>query len=223
MAGGALLPSNESFTLPTPRITQGRETRSTELSIAREIFVTKPRRTAPVVTGLLVLVVGILTALLLPSTAAAAKGTACGEQVLADWFDNGRVDRLYPLHCYEEAIDAIPADIRDYADAEEVISRALQGALEGELVPGGPDPSPDDRKVTPGTGGKGGKGGKGDGGTPVATPAVDTGGPSSVPIPLLVLGGMSLALLAAGGLGYWSRRRNATDSGDDELPDDHLN
>jgi chromosome segregation ATPase len=31
--------------------------------------------------------------------------------------------------------------------------------------------------------------------------------PSSVPVPLLVLGGMSLALLAAGGLGYLSRRR----------------
>ena len=38
---------------------------------------------------------------------------------------------------------------------------------------------------------------------------MDTTGPSSVPIPLLVLGGMSIALLAAGGLGYLSRRRQA--------------
>jgi hypothetical protein len=49
---------------------------------------------------------------------------------------------------------------------------------------------------------------------------VDTSGPSSVPIPLVVLGGMSLALLAAGALGYASRRRQAgreqhDDDGDD--------
>ena len=44
--------------------------------------------------------------------------TPCGKKVLNDWWDNGRVDRLYPLHCYEEAIDSIPADIRDYSDAE---------------------------------------------------------------------------------------------------------
>ena len=37
-----------------------------------------------------------------------------------------------------------------------------------------------------------------------------------MPIPLLVLGGMSLALLAAGGLGYLSRRRHAADGQDDE-------
>jgi len=49
-------------------------------------------------------------------------------------------------------------------------------------------------------------------------PEVDTSGPSSVPIPLLVLGGMSLALLAAGGLGYLSRRRQAVHA--DDLGDD---
>jgi LPXTG-motif cell wall-anchored protein len=143
--------------------------------------------------------------------------TTCGDKVLADWFDNGRIDRLYDLHCYEDAIDAIPNDLRDYANAEEIISRALQAAVNGNLDPGGPDPSPN-----------GGNGG-GSGPTPpsdppgpegpVAAPDVDTTGLSSVPIPLLVLGAMSLALLAAGGLGYL-RRRNATDELDG--PDDDL-
>lgn len=148
-------------------------------------------------------------ALALSGTAAAS--TPCGKKVLADWFDNGRVDRLYPPHCYEEAIDAIPKDLRDYADAEEVISRALQMALRGELAPGGNDPS--DR--TPGAPSSGDDD---DPGGSEATPDVDTSGPSSVPIPLLVLGGMSVALLAAGGLGYVSRRRH----GPDEPPDDTL-
>ena len=96
------------------------------------------RRTVHALTALAVLLASALVALSLTGTAAAA--TPCGKKVLADWFDNGRIDRLYKVNCYEEAIDAIPADLRDYADAEEVITRALQGALNGELVPGGERP-----------------------------------------------------------------------------------
>ena len=149
----------------------------------------------------------------------AGAATECGKKVLADWFDNGRIDRLYPLNCYEEAIDAIPDDLRDYADAEDVITRALQAALRGELAPGGADPTPNDDDPTSGSGGDGSggngdSGGGGSGDNPQAAPDVDTSGPSSVPIPLLVLGGMSIALLAAGGLGYLSRRRHAVNGND---------
>lgn len=167
--------------------------------------------------ALLVLALSAIATLAVASPASAA--TECGKKVLADWFDNGRIDRLYPLNCYEEAIDAIPDDLRDYADAEDIITRALQAALRGELAPGGRDPTPNDDPSAPGSGGNGnGSGGNDDGtaggpggsdGNPQAAPGVDTSGPSSVPIPLLVLGGMSMALLAAGGLGYLSRRRQA--------------
>ena len=167
-----------------------------------------------------------LTAVAALATASAAPAaTACGKKVLADWFDNGRIDRLYPLNCYEEAIDAIPDDLRDYADAEDVITRALQAALRGELDPvGGADPTPgDDPGSGSGSGSNGGNSDDGSGGTgnsdgAEAAPGVDTSGPSSLPIPLLVLGGMSLALLAAGGLGYLSRRRAA--AADAGSPDD---
>ena len=167
-----------------------------------------------------VAVVVALSAIAALSTAApASSATACGKKVLADWFDNGRIDRLYPLNCYEEAIDAIPDDLRDYADAEEVITRALQAALRGDLAPGGADPTPGDDPSIPGSGDNSdGSGGAGNGDNPQAAPDVDTSGPSSIPIPLLVLGGMSLALLAAGGLGYLSRRRAA--AGDTQPPDE---
>jgi hypothetical protein len=160
-------------------------------------------------------VASAVVALALPGTASA---TPCGDKVLADWFDNGRIDRLYPLHCYEEAIDAIPDDLRDYANAEEIISRALQAAVSGNLAPGGPDPTPGDSgdPSSPGSGGPGDPSGGGS----EATPEVDTSGPSSIPIPLLVLGGMSIALLAAGGLGYLSRRRNAGGPDDPDDPSD---
>ena len=160
---------------------------------------------------IVVLAVGVLVALSVTGPASAAT-TPCGKKVLNDWWDNGRVDRLYPLHCYEEAIDGIPQDIRDYSDAEQVISRALQAAVGGKLAKGGDDPSPDDGPTrdpsAPVPGGS-------DPGDSEAAPEVE-GGTSSVPIPLIVLGGMSLALLAAGGLGYLSRRRQAADGSADE-------
>ena len=166
----------------------------------------------------MVLVVGGLAALSFLALAAPAGAiTPCGKKVLDDWWTDGRVDRLYPLHCYEEAIDSIPADIRDYSDAEAVISRALQAAVGGKLAAGGKDPSPDDSDPgnrDPSAPVAGGPNDPGDGGSEAA-PNVD-GGTSSIPIPLLVLGGMSLALLAAGGLGYLSRRRQAGDGPDDE-------
>ena len=171
-------------------------------------------------TFVAVLALALSAAAVLSTASPASAATDCGKKVLADWFDNGRIDRLYPLNCYEEAIDAIPDDLRDYADAEDVITRALQAALRGDLAPGGRDPTPggDDPGGSGGSGSGGdGSGGNGSGDNPQAAPDVDTSGPSSVPIPLLVLGGMSIALLAAGGLGYLSRRRHAA-NGDD--PDD---
>jgi hypothetical protein len=185
----------------------------------------------------LVVILGAVAALSVAGTAGAA--TKCGEQVLDDWYDNGRIDKLYPPHCYEDAIDAIPNDIGPYVDAEDVITRALQSALRGNLAPGGCDPSTDGsaddcaRQLDGGSNGNGGNGGSGGsgggpgggsdpgaGGGGEVTPAVDTSSPSSVPIPLLVLGGMSILLLGAGGLGYLSRRRQAAhadDVGDDPL------
>ena len=53
----------------------------------------------------------------------------------------------------------------------------------------------------------------GDGDETSAADDVDTSGPSSVPIPLLVLGGLALLLLAAGGAGYLSRRAQARREG----------
>jgi len=178
-------------------------------------YATNTDRTLRALIALVAVVASAFVALSLSGTAAAA--TPCGTKVLADWFDNGRIDRIYPPHCYEDAIDAIPRDIGPYSDAADVITRALQSSLRGELAPGGRDPTPgndDDPAGGGGTGGGSSNGGGGDDGpdlegNPQAAPEVDTSGPSSVPIPLLVLGGLSLALLAAGSLGYVSRRRQA--------------
>src|SRR5687768_11713196 len=53
----------------------------------------------------------------------------CRQQVIQDWSDNGRVDRVYALACYEQAMRSMPPEIRDYTDAPEVIDRALTLAV----------------------------------------------------------------------------------------------
>jgi hypothetical protein len=158
-------------------------------------------------------VLAAVAALIAPTTAMAS---VCGDKVLDDWWDNGRIDRVYAVQCYRDAIDSIPADLRDYANVEEVITRALQAQLNGS----GPDepsdpgaPTTGERTADPGPSG-------GDDPAEVVD-NVDASSPSSIPIPLLLLAAMSILLLGAGGLGYLSRRRNA-EAVDDTPPDDEL-
>ena len=133
---------------------------------------------------------GLLTTVL--AALAAASGTAatpCAQAVLADWQDNSRIDRVYDLPCYGDAIDAIPDDLRDYTDAADVIARAFQRATGRELDVRTPQGR--QTEIPP----------------PATAPPVNASSPSSVPVPLLVLAAMSLVLLAAGGIGYVARRR----------------
>ena len=70
-----------------------------------------------------------LAALLLAFTAAPASASACGQRVLDDWYDDGRVATTYPVHCYREAIADLPEDVQSYSSAEEDISAAMLAAI----------------------------------------------------------------------------------------------
>lgn len=74
-----------------------------------------------------------------------AAGRSCGDSVVTDWSD-GRIDGVYPLHCYENAVDSLPEDARAYSSAADDISRALQGQVRAESDGG---PSSDARAVAP--------------------------------------------------------------------------
>lgn len=172
----------------------------------------------------LVLLVAVTAACLgVPSVASAATKD-CGKQVIADWFDNGRVDRLYPLRCYEDAINQIPEDLLIYGSAKEDILRALAFAKRGQNDPGDTtgQPTTTTSTTTTGTGtgqtttGKTTTGEKpttktdtGDepGGTLTEAAGGDGDDPSSVPLPLIILGGLAVLLIAAGTAGYVARRR----------------
>ena len=150
------------------------------------------------------------------SNTAMAKTKPCAKQVVADWYDDGRVGKIYPLECYRLAIAILPPDVLDYSNAKEEIGRALAFAKQGKPDPGGKDPTP----PTTSTGtGKTGTGKTGTGTTdPGLTQTTDTSGPSSVPIPLLVLGGLAVLLLAAGSAGYLRRRMGSDEDGDGTPP-----
>ena len=147
---------------------------------------------------------------LLMVAAPAAAAPSCGRQVIDDWYDDGRVDRTYDLHCYDDAIDALPPDVRQYSSAQEDIERALQARMRGAVSPPAKtDPSPTKPKPKPAkttnqsttTGGD-----PKDETTPEAVGEVDSDSASSVPIPLLVLAGLALLLIAGGSAGYFVRR-----------------
>ena len=72
---------------------------------------------------LLAVTVGIVLGVALPRSVSAAP--PCWERVIADWSDNGRVDRSYPLACYREAVKHMPEDLRAYSTAPAAIDRAL--------------------------------------------------------------------------------------------------
>ena len=169
----------------------------------------------------------VLTALSLAGSAGAA--ASCARAVIDDWYADGRVDGTYALHCYDEAIDILPRDVRDYSSAKEDIQRALQAAKRGEdAPPAQTDPTPEEEGGTSGGGTGGGSGGSG---TPGSEPTPSDGaGPtdgddetsseaggvteaedsaSSVPIPLLILAGLAILLVAAGAAGYVIRRVQA--------------
>lgn len=168
-----------------------------------------------------------LGALAAPSPAPAAK--PCWVQLINDWYD-GRIDKTYPVSCYRAAIKNLPEDVRSYSEAREDIERALLAAIresqqsgEGPLQPNDPvrpEPPPtgtngDTLPTTPGVEPEDEDEGEalpGGGGTDEGGGILQPFKPAnadSVPIPLLVLAGLALLLLAAAGAGFVARRVQA--------------
>lgn len=175
------------------------------------------------ITRLLTLVVLIAAAAVAaPSPASAAK--PCWVKLVNDWYD-GRIDGTYPAKCYRDAIKNIPDDLKGYSDAEEDIRRALLNATRekgGEIAPSEPiapepntkpkdvEPLPgeeeageeeDEEVAAPGSGDDDGGGG--------ILGVLKPSNADSVPIPLLVLAGLALILLAAAAASFAARRIQA--------------
>jgi hypothetical protein len=140
-------------------------------------------RMARACAGILVMIAATLAALVGTATAAAG---SCEKKVLLDWSDNGRVDGMYPLECYHRALTSMPSDLRDYTNASDAIQRALASATTRSAS------STNDETSGVAAG---------------ADVQVGGPGPAEIPLPLIALACVSLAVLAAGSLGWIVRRR----------------
>jgi len=154
------------------------------------------------------------------SAAPAATATAtsnCWLQVVNDWLAHGQVTGLYPIPCYTQAIQHLSAypDIKQYSSAIDDIHRALLAAIHEERGSG-----PGGSLGLGGGGGGGGAigGGGGGGGSSGGTspPAkslfsrlaadIGPGNAQSIPLPLLVLGGLALLLFLTAAATWFARR-----------------
>jgi hypothetical protein len=141
----------------------------------------------------------LLVAVGVPSAPAATKATPCWVKLLNDWYD-GRIDNVYPIPCYRQAINHLPTDIKQYSNASEQIERALATAIALKKNPNAVTTTTPGRTTPQGP-------------VPSAIDSSSGGGANSFPLPLLILGGLAILLLAAGIVGLIVRRRQGGDTG----------
>jgi hypothetical protein len=147
-----------------------------------------------------VLVAAALGAAALAFATPASAAAPCWKQILSEWTDTGRVSSDYsPLSCYSEALKHVPEDLAVYTDIEQDIMNARQLAARGvRTLQGRQQTTPNPTTTSPNNG--------------LYNQAIDKLGPTnadSVPLPLLILAGLSLILITAGGAGLVSRRFRA--------------
>jgi hypothetical protein len=144
--------------------------------------------------------------------APAAAKDPCWKTLIDDWYD-GRIDNVYPVACYRAALEHMPEDVAQYSSLGDDINRALQAAIAGQgpngggssgqasnAFYGGPTSEPSGVVVA----------GRDVGGpVPSAINAIGPGSADSVPVPLIVLGGLSILLLSLGAAGFAARRVQA--------------
>lgn len=168
-------------------------------------------------TALAALVLVAIGAVLAVGTKPAQAAKPCWERVIDDWVDNGRIDGVYSARCIAAAREHVPEDIRTYTDIidkldayRQAIVRTPQGT--GGSGSGSGSSSKSDNKVKPSS--------KTSEPEPDVGPEKDEGpissalgyktdDASSIPLPLIVLAGLALLLMAAGGAGFAHRKLQA--------------
>lgn len=160
----------------------------------------------------------LLVTLLAATAAAFAFGAApasakqpCWRALFVDYAD-GRIDKTYPVKCYRDAVKHLQEDTLTYGSAAEDINRALQAALI-KLGRGGGPPAGPNTPVPPEPGGTlrgAGQGKKHDEGFfDRLAHAIGPNSADAVPLPLLILAGLAMLLLAGAATSLIARRVQA--------------
>jgi hypothetical protein len=183
------------------------------------------------------LLAAALVAIVVPVAAPTAGAAApCWKRLINDWYD-GTIDKTLPIPCYRQAIPQLPTDVRLYSSARDDILRALQQAqaaqnpppttapttttepppattaqttTQSSSVPPATTTTPPTTTAPATTPGRPKKKG-----VPGAIDKLNPGDADSFPLPLRILGGLAILLVAAGIGGMIWRRHQA---GGPEIP-----
>jgi hypothetical protein len=158
--------------------------------------------------------VAVRPAVAAPASAKHSAGP-CWLRIVNDWIPDGKITGSYPLPCYQQAINHLAAypDLQGYSSAIDDIRAARTKAIKDKKEGITPGTTTGDNgtgtSTNPGPAGPGGKGGGPGSGKSFLERLGDRLGPGnaqSIPLPLLVLGGLALLLLLAA-LATWLARR----------------
>jgi hypothetical protein len=148
-----------------------------------------------------------------------AQASTCSSALIRDWYVDGRIDNTYPVHCYREALKDVPEDQVVYGTLRDDLNRALAAVISDHNGNVGPNtPVPGAGGGDDGPGGAGGSGNHDEGFFHWLAKKIGPGNADSVPIPLLVLGGLALALIAAAAVSFFARRAQAKRAAADPPP-----
>ena len=126
-----------------------------------------------------------------------ARAGPCADRVIVDSTD-GRVDGVYELRCYGDALDDLPEDVRAYSSAEDVISRALYARVAAVTAKAAKQP----KRRPPAAAAASRRAGAGS--QPAAAEL-----PRSFPVPIVLLAALALLIGCAASGSLVSRRLGA--------------
>ena len=145
------------------------------------------------------LLLSLLVAAVVPVQANAA--VPCRNKIFNDWYADGKIASTYSHACYVEALHHIPPDAKVYSSLGDDITAAMRASLrraQGKAVPpqighgfkthnvlAASTTPPHDPSV----------------GEETSASSAPVSSASSTPVPILVLGGLAIALAAAGAIG----------------------
>jgi hypothetical protein len=134
-----------------------------------------------------------------------AGAQSCWRSVILDWSHDHQIQGTYSIQCYRDALANAPEDIQMYSDFPAAVTRAMQQAIrQGTSASARRLSGGSSSKVVPKSRPKAAHG-------PIKR-VLDAIGPTearSVPIPMIVLGGIALLLVATGVAGMVVKRLQA--------------